>query len=61
MNFVLYICGGHLDGKVLMKTTSLPSAVIAAETVLEKLEDDAAIEIKFDDGPGGQKGERNDD
>lgn len=51
MNFVLSICGGPRDGKVLMKTTSLPSAVIAAKTVLEKLEDDAAIEIKFDDGP----------
>ena len=51
MYFVLYIRGGPCDGKVLMKTTGLPSAVIAAETVLEKLEDDDAIEIKFEDGP----------
>lgn len=49
MNFVLYICGGPHDGKVLMKTTSLPAAVIAAETVLEKLEDDAAIVINFEE------------
>ena len=54
MNFVLSICGGPRDGEVLMKTTSLPTAVIAAEIVLEKLEDDAAIEIKFDDGPAPQ-------
>lgn len=50
MNFVLYICGGPRDGEVLMEAASLPSAVIAAETLLEKLEDDAVIEIKFDDG-----------
>lgn len=51
MNFVLYICGGPRDGAVLMKTQSLPAAMIAAEIILEKLEDDAAIGIDFDYGP----------
>lgn len=56
MNFVLSICGGLRDGEVLVKTTSLPLAVTAAETLLEELEDAAAIEIKFYGCPAPQSG-----